>query len=47
MIQNAEDEARGLILVAPNEKMEPDNAACMSAIADIELSYTYAIGGAR
>jgi hypothetical protein len=43
MIHNPDYEAQGLILVGPNEDLNDDNAACLSEVRGISLSFTYAI----
>ena len=41
MIDDPTVEARGLVLVGPNEAMDLNRAACLSAITGIKLSFTY------
>jgi hypothetical protein len=43
MLNDPAAEARGLILVGPNEELNEDNAACLSQVSGIALTFTYAI----
>ncbi len=43
MVRNPAEEAKGLILIGKSEDRNPDNAACMSQISNIELVFTYVI----
>ena len=43
MVQNADYEKDGLILIGSSETMNNDRAACMSEVSNVELTFTYVI----